>query len=330
MRRMITKNGVIDAVNEGIESGEIEVGGGLPEIEEGDAGKVLKVNEAEDGAEWGEAGGGGYTYLQEIKSSTGITTSSIKLGDVDENAITFADDTSANYFKYNLVIGTSKYSQQDKYLKLASTFRGNIVAGENFARSNLNTANYGFSTGNLMLGGIPNMHYSSVDSSILLNYRTSHNKVNATANQGIEAKNGLILGNQGTITNKSSIGKWPLDSSIILGYTDLTIESNLYTAGENQAPIYALGIGHTITIDKNYNSPTDDTPKPKGIMVVGENGKFQTSVNGTDEFIVGAGTTSVKANCFATGNDGTEDYIYIGETKVTESQLQALLALLNQ
>lgn len=56
MRRMITNKQVVDVVNKAIDDGEIEVGG-LPEIEEGDAGKVLKVNEQEDGVEWGEAGG---------------------------------------------------------------------------------------------------------------------------------------------------------------------------------------------------------------------------------------------------------------------------------
>ncbi len=53
---MITNKQVVDVVNKAIDDGEIEVGG-LPEIEEGDAGKVLKVNEQEDGVEWGEAGG---------------------------------------------------------------------------------------------------------------------------------------------------------------------------------------------------------------------------------------------------------------------------------
>ena len=56
MRRMITNKQVVDVVNKAIDDGEIEVGG-LPEIESGDAGKVLKVNEQEDGVEWGEAGG---------------------------------------------------------------------------------------------------------------------------------------------------------------------------------------------------------------------------------------------------------------------------------
>lgn len=57
MRRMITNKQVVDVVNKAIDDGEIEMEGGLPKIEAGDAGKVLKVNEQEDGVEWGEAGG---------------------------------------------------------------------------------------------------------------------------------------------------------------------------------------------------------------------------------------------------------------------------------
>lgn len=56
MRRMLSNKNVVDVVNNAIEQGEIEVGGGLPEIESGDAGKALVVNEQEDGVEWGEVG----------------------------------------------------------------------------------------------------------------------------------------------------------------------------------------------------------------------------------------------------------------------------------
>lgn len=52
---MLTNKNVVDVVNKAIDDGEIQVGG-LPEIESGDAGKVLKVNEQEDGVEWGEGG----------------------------------------------------------------------------------------------------------------------------------------------------------------------------------------------------------------------------------------------------------------------------------
>lgn len=62
MRRMITNKQVVEVVNKAIENGEIEVSS-LPEIESGDAGKVLKVNEQETGVEWGEAGGSGEISL---------------------------------------------------------------------------------------------------------------------------------------------------------------------------------------------------------------------------------------------------------------------------
>lgn len=64
MRRMTTNKQVVEVVNKAIEDGDIEV---LPVIEQGDAGKVLKVNEQEDGVEWGEAGGGaGSLYRHDI------------------------------------------------------------------------------------------------------------------------------------------------------------------------------------------------------------------------------------------------------------------------
>ena len=56
MRRMLTNKNVVDVVNKAIDDGEIEVGGSLPEIQEGDAGKALVVNEQEDGVEWAEVG----------------------------------------------------------------------------------------------------------------------------------------------------------------------------------------------------------------------------------------------------------------------------------
>lgn len=49
MRRMITNKQVVDVVNKAIEDGEIAQE--LPEIQSGDAGKVLQVNEQENGVE---------------------------------------------------------------------------------------------------------------------------------------------------------------------------------------------------------------------------------------------------------------------------------------
>ena len=59
--------------------------------------------------------------------------------------------------------------------------------------------------------------------------------------------------------------------------------------------------------------------------------EYINSMNNTpDRLIVGAGTSnSDRRDCFKTGYDGTNSYITVGSTKVTESQLIQLLALLN-
>ena len=61
-------------------------------------------------------------------------------------------------------------------------------------------------------------------------------------------------------------------------------------------------------------------------------GKYNDPVlTENDRLIVGAGTSnSDRRDCFKTGYDGTDSYITVGSTKVTESQLIQLLALLNQ
>ena len=56
-------------------------------------------------------------------------------------------------------------------------------------------------------------------------------------------------------------------------------------------------------------------------------------ITANDHLIVGAGNQDSsgvhRRNCFKTGYDGTDSYITVGSTKVTESQLISLLALLN-
>lgn len=57
MRRMYSDGQVVKVVNKAIDDGKIVIeAGGLPEIEAGDAGKALVVNQAEDGAEWATVG----------------------------------------------------------------------------------------------------------------------------------------------------------------------------------------------------------------------------------------------------------------------------------
>jgi hypothetical protein len=59
-------------------------------------------------------------------------------------------------------------------------------------------------------------------------------------------------------------------------------------------------------------------------------GRFNDKTDAKDILMVGEGTSNTdRRNCFATGNDGSNSYIKIGRTKITESQLQALLALIS-
>ena len=61
-------------------------------------------------------------------------------------------------------------------------------------------------------------------------------------------------------------------------------------------------------------------------------GKYNAEDN-TSLFVVGVGTgadTTQRMNAFTTGNDGTEDYITIGETKLTETQLKKVIEFINR
>jgi hypothetical protein len=49
------------------------------------------------------------------------------------------------------------------------------------------------------------------------------------------------------------------------------------------------------------------------------------------KLIVGIGSSDeIRENCFSTGYDGTEDYIKIGDTKITEKQLKKILAFIDR
>lgn len=74
------------------------------------------------------------------------------------------------------------------------------------------------------------------------------------------------------------------------------------------------------------NQPTD---QGNALAIFGNLPTYDNTVNSTDRLIVGAGSGTTHNNCFATGNDGTNDYIKIGDTKLTETQLTALIALLS-
>ena len=99
--------------------------------------------------------------------------------------------------------------------------------------------------------------------------------------------------------------------------TDSSYKNELYISTNKWGikGVVLLGFGHKV---ENYYGDA-----AYGHTVVG---KWATSTDPThDRFIVGNGTgTSARHNCFKAGNDGTNDYIYIGDTKITESNVQSV------
>ena len=311
---MITKNGVIDAVNEGIESGEIEVGGGLPEIEEGDAGKVLKVNEAEDGAEWGEAGGGTTTFLP--NSFVGINN---KIPNIDKISVSSSNQIAGSHKMHALVLQQPLYALNFDYT----------------ATLNFGDENYGGSS--LLINPIPDsMNNITVKVPHGFGLAVGPFATNGYAND-LNLQGGIILGGRSdsTIAQYYSSQGINVNSSII-NIHHYTVKADyaagdLYNSlmlGESHELAYrtacCIGVGNGLT----FTTANNQQVKEKAIF-----GKFNspTDLPNGDVLQVGVGTsTSARANCFTTGTNATDgDYIKIGDTKLTETQLQALLATLS-
>ena len=139
-----------------------------------------------------------------------------------------------------------------------------------------------------------------------------------TANGDIS--NSILLGASGIITG--------LYGGILIGSNNVTGDSimdSIIIGTDNNISISSSGVKYGSIICGQGNKVSGITyNKPKAVF-----GYYGTASD-DDLLIVGSGTSSANANCFATGNDGTNDYIKIGDTKITETQLQQLLALLLQ
>ena len=315
MRRMITKNGVIDAVNEGIESGEIEVGG-LPEIEEGDAGKVLTVSANESGAEWATASAGGVTNFKNINGTTGTIISSnvTSINGVSADNFILSNTT---YDGGNIIL--TQYASAKIPVPTQSGLQNSII---------LETPYYGD-----VPGAFPGLRQSLANGTALSAFRgssASHSNTfysclllvqNAPAsytNKLIKGVGSIIVSNDlRYYDNNNGYGE-VFGTAIFGGYHELKFTQN--GGGLNYALI--AGREHQIiwTSDNRV-----------GKAIVGKYGILDGTSTNTDQFMVGAGTsTSNRLNCFATGRtDSGDSYIKIGSTTLTEAQLQALLATLS-
>ena len=172
---------------------------------------------------------------------------------------------------------------------------------------------------------------------------------------------GVGWGHEGTLTTSAIIGNQnealQANQSVIIGsninaatsYNSLFVGTSLYykrsyfnsmsdsfLGGNNTGVGGTLGYRPSITSSIIFGKElyvSIDTSNsdymPDGIAVFGKCNKDTPYQSGT-KLIVGAGTSaSDRRDCFTTGYDGTDSYITVGSTKVTESQLIQLLELLN-
>lgn len=364
MKRMVTKKDVVETVNQAIEEGEIEVGSDLPEyssenegqvlkvisdpetgnpvinwedesqelpeIQSGDAGKVLQVNSTEDGVEWGTSGGGG-SSLAYVKDATAIKGSTVTLTSAIIGTCTgikMQNSPTAGSFNTNLFLRSNEYDNWSQNIYYPNRFKNNIMIGGGYdfggyMNSLEDCIISGDNRADGYLANTTNDTPSYFYSTIFLHQDGGGNTVKLVkAGSSITVSDSIIACQGESVFEK--LGGYPsLGKSLIMG-KNLQIQLGA-TDYNSRWPLYILGVGHNFK-----EASTRSLSQYAGNTMVGRYGIFDDSTNANDILMVGAGTsTSDRANCFATGNDGTEDYIKIGNTKITESQLQSLLALLN-
>jgi len=273
----------------------------VPAYTSGDAGLALKVNSAGSALEWGAAGGG-FTNIYDLKdfnTNTASAKSSLLFlnGDISSyQAKQGFFDTSGGIFNNSII----SFSQDASSLSSNSFHNIKSVANSLILSSGAIQSN---NTSNkpVLINDIISCNGLSIANSTLAYSLISGTTITigATAGQG-----SLYYANVLGQNNK-------VDSGVRDWYNKTLIGKNLELTGSGTST--ATNYGNKPTIVLGYSNAQTSTDKANDILIVG----------------CGGSTIYARANCFTTGNDGTNDYIYIGDTKLTESQLQALLALLN-
>lgn len=299
----------------------------VPSYTSSDADKALKVNSNGTALEWGSAGGsslamatGTYSgqtanlgYILTTNSKpTAITISNLDTyGSYNNIFLNKYSDININTLRVSANSGTGTFSSK--------TLEGCILLPGAFR----STANSG------IFSGQNSIIASTVNNSL-------------TTSGGAAASNSLVFGSAGyinsfgitydycyanggnfTISGTGSGGRaLKFRYSILSGdYFDFGYP-NYY----NFQTRYCLfvGVGHDLSTQF-----TSGDANREGLVVLG---KYGTISNKTAPAMltIGCGTsTSARANCFEAGNNSTDgSYITIGTTKLTETQLQALLATL--
>ena len=283
----------------------------VPTIASGDAGKVLTVNAAETGTEWATASSGGGGAFENISGSKVIKKAGFNSYGIDTN-----NQTGKYAEARNVILGgiTSTdgipilrdyYSRSGRYGNSEMTLIYPAAIGGS-GTQNI-PGGYGIFMGPTSSGA--RWDYILSYSSIFLE---NGNTLSSLSNDPLSVTNSLLIANAGLTAPFNS----QIKDSIIMGNNHVLPENQVQgclAAGLGLSLNNSNGFMRFTTVLGKYNTGTG----------------LATNMGNGDYLQVGVGTANnARANCFTTGYDGTDDYIKIGDTKITETQLQALLATL--
>ena len=297
-----------------------------------------------DGSEYKIAGGittwkllNDYTYVPPTVYSSPINNSDTTSPGyvIDLSTRPDSGDTANTpykvYGKSSLMLGIIP-ATCSSFTKIFPKFNRSILLGE---IRQADTDTYSNVTESILAGAIMTSRNEAIVRTLNLGFldcSSCRNVINMGGTNGSKSRSytSTIISGDNIEVNYGG-GGYSRQNSLLLG-SNLSLESpGIYDsiiAGLNnyinKSIVASLMLGYNLKVNL-VNSPDNI----KGLTVLG---KYNDTADITDStrLIVGAGTSDTdRRDCFKTGYDGTDSYITVGSTKVTESQLIQLLALLN-
>ena len=295
-----------------------------------------------DGSEYKIAGGittwkllNDYTYVPPTVISSPINNSDTTSPGYVIDLSTRPDGDTANtpykvYGKSSLMLGIIP-ATCSSFTKIFPKFNRSILLGE---IRQADTDTYSDVTESIIAGAIMTSRNEAIVRTLnlgFLNCSSCRNVINMGTNGSRSRSYTSTIISGDNIEVNYGGGGYSRQNSLLLG-SNLSLESpgihDSIIAGLNnyinKSIVASLMLGYNLKVNL-ANSPDNI----KGLTVLG---KYNDTADITDStrLIVGAGTSaSDRRDCFKTGYDGTDSYITVGSTKVTESQLIQLLGLLN-
>lgn len=309
----------------------------VPAYNSSDADKALKVNSLGTGLEWqtvsGGGGSGGFSAI--VNQNSGLWA----IGNYKKSGVSTAypnnigGSPSVSGQPSGLIIDVTGSQTAATYTNKSSSpmFQSSIICAKTDQLPNTKSSLYLGETGFTNQTSSPTI----LDTSFILNSSSQAPAYTKTFKSSIDLhtssdyfesgmENCLFLGGSGRSSSGSvqviKIGMAvPNGQQWYRGCVFNAYDTTL-TCSDSQ-----IGVEGDVILGTKHGT-IDLKNKHKGFTVLG---RAADTSDANDKLVVGCGTaTNDLQNCFSTGNDGTADYIKIGNTKITETQLIALLATL--